>query len=547
MKLMKSHSISDSVQTEFPQQLGAELVFTQTIVGKYISFYWQKATNYGLIEEQVIDCLLSNTFCPVSIENYLAHIQRIAELGIPERCCYVFTYGGEYFNFDLIITPILQTVGNTNKILVIGNRTSKCEIPSSYQKQINHIARQIHRTLDLGNISQQTVKGLSNTFNLSRCLIGTYKSENEIITISAEYCQDSFSSLLNKQLHLKEEIQLKKAISSLQPLVLKKSQSSLNIDQGLVIATGYSGIANGLIILQHTTSEKFWLEGEIELMVELAEQVGVAIAHATLYQELAQAREQAEAASRQKSDFLASTSHELRTPLNGIIGFLKLILDDMADDPEEQRQFIQESYNSSIYLLSIINDILDIAKIEAGRMSLEFGTVNLTELFKRIKHFTCKQIQQKNLTLAIELPSTHDDIIVYGDYQRLLQVLLNLVGNAIKFTDEGGVTISAELIRKKIHFNGQDLMGIVKIRVADTGIGVALEQQDKLFQLFTQINSSHTRQHGGTGLGLVISQRLIEMMGGEVKFYSMGEGLGSTLTFTVPLYQEPLLRIKNEE
>ena len=538
---MKTRSISASVKTELPQQLGAELVFTQSISGKYISFYWQKATNYDLTEEQVIDCLLNNTFCPVSIENYLNHIQRIAELGIPERCFYVFTYGGEYFNFDLVITPILQPVGKTDKILAIGNQTSSCEIPSSYQKQINHIARQIHRTLDLEKIWQQTVKGLTQTFNLSRCLIGTYKSEKEIITISAEYCQKDLYSQLNKQLHLEEEIQLKKAISSLQPLVLEQAQSSLKIDKGLVIATGYNGIANGLIILQHTATEKFWSESEIELIAELAEQVGVAIAHATLYEELAQAREQAEAASRQKSDFLASTSHELRTPLNGIIGFLKLILDDMADDPEEQRQFIQESYNSALYLLNIINDILDIAKIEAGRMSLEFGTVNLTELFKRVEHFTSKQIQQKNLTLAIELPSTHDDIIVYGDYQRLLQVMLNLVGNAIKFTDEGGVTISAELMRKKINFNGQDLMGMVKIRVADTGIGVALEQQDKLFQLFTQINSSRTRKHGGTGLGLVISQRLIEMMGGEVKFYSMGDGLGSTLTFTVPLYQEPLL------
>ncbi|HEY9703553.1 MAG TPA: histidine kinase, partial [Allocoleopsis sp.] len=184
---MKTRSISASVKTELPQQLGAELVFTQSISGKYISFYWQKATNYGLTEDQVIECLLSNTFCPVSIEKYLNHIQRIAELCIPERCCYVFTYGGEYFNFDIIITPILQPVGKTDKILVMGNQTSKCQITSSYQKQINNIARQIHRTLDLENIWQQTVKGLSQTFNLSKCLIGTYKPENEIITISAEY------------------------------------------------------------------------------------------------------------------------------------------------------------------------------------------------------------------------------------------------------------------------------------------------------------------------------------------------------------------------
>ena len=119
--------------------------------------------------------------------------------------------------------------------------------------------------------------------------------------------------------------------------------------------------------------------------------------------------------------------------------------------------------------------------------------------------------------------------------------MLNLVGNAIKFTHEGGISISMELIKKKIVIQNRELPGMVKIRVADTGIGVSLDKQDKLFQSFFQVDGDRTRQYGGTGLGLAISQKLVEAMRGTVNFYSLGEGLGSTVTFTVPLYQEPVI------
>lgn len=196
-----------------------------------------------------------------------------------------------------------------------------------------------------------------------------------------------------------------------------------------------------------------------------------------------------------------------------MLGFLKLILEGMADDPEEQQEFIQEAYRSALHLLNIINDILDIAKIEAGKMELELVPVKLDELFHDVEDFTRTQAEQKNLSLQIQLPATPDEIIVHGNYQRLLQVMLNLVGNAIKFTHEGGVTISADVVRKKVVFQNQELPGMVKVRVADTGIGVSLEKQDKLFQSFSQVDGSRTRQYGGTGLGLTISQKLVEAMG----------------------------------
>lgn len=360
--------------------------------------------------------------------------------------------------------------------------------------------------------------------------------------VEAEYCQEPFVSMLYQKLDLESETHLKQALSSREPVVVEQIGTNLFQQQSvLVVSTSYQDVPNGLVCLQQCDRRRQWSEAEIELVRELAEQVGTAIAHGTLYKQLELTSERAEEASRLKSEFLANTSHELRTPLNGIIGFLKLILEGMADDPEEQREFLQEAHRSALHLLDIINDILDIARIEAGKMELDLAPVRLNELMQAVEDFTKHQAQQKNLSLNIELPAARDEVILYGNYQRLLQVLLNLVGNALKFTHEGGVTISAEVLKKKLPFKDQEFPGVVKVRVADTGIGVSLDKQDKLFQSFNQVDGSRTRQYGGTGLGLAISQKLVEMMGGLVNFYSMGEGLGSTVTFTVPLYQEPVM------
>jgi signal transduction histidine kinase len=224
-----------------------------------------------------------------------------------------------------------------------------------------------------------------------------------------------------------------------------------------------------------------------------------------------------------------------------MIGFLKLVLDDMADDPAEQQEFIEEAHKSALHLLNLINDVLDLAKIEAGKMQIDMGPVSLRELLGDLENFARPQAEHKGLYFKILLPATRDAITINGNYQRLLQVLLNLVGNANKFTHEGGVTISAEVKTQKVEYQGKVWPGSVKVSVADTGIGVSLEKQDRLFQTFSQVDGERTRQYGGSGLGLAISQRLIEAMGGTMHFISMGEGLGSTVTFTTLLYQEPVM------
>ncbi|MBF2028624.1 MAG: GAF domain-containing protein [Oscillatoriales cyanobacterium C42_A2020_001] len=445
-----------------------------------------------------------------------------------------------------------------------------------HHKLLTQIAWNIRRTLDLPTIWQQTVEGLGEVLGVSRCIVCSYQPDEPMVNVAAEYCRGVLCPMVGLTFSVAEDPDLRSAIATLKPINVRSQRSKADIDaldepvtlrslivhSMLVVTTCYQDQPNGLIVLYQDDQPRRWTEIELEFVQELADQVGTAIAHANLIaasqalatelqransnllqkqRDLEEARRQAEEASRLKSEFLANTSHELRTPLNGMIGFLKLILDGMADDPEEQQEFIGEAYRSALHLLSIINDILDIAKIEAGKLQIELSPVKLSELLNDVEDFITTQVRQKNLSFEIQKPPTDDEIILYGNYQRLLQVMLNLVGNAIKFTHEGGVTVSVEIIKKKVTVQGQELPGSAKVRVADTGIGVSLDKQDKLFQSFSQVDGSRTRQYGGTGLGLAISQKLVEAMGGVVNFYSMGEGLGSTVTFTVPLYQEPVM------
>ncbi|MEA5534015.1 ATP-binding protein [Crocosphaera sp. XPORK-15E] len=536
------------------QALQAELVFTQDRSGQYLSFYWELGEALGIDPSNIVGFFPEQSLKPALPDAYYERIRRVLERRIPEQCYCLFEYKGQTFPLELVISPILTQQGPTNRVLVMGhhlldidhsliNNSALPTHPDPYQTLLTKIARKIRRTLNLETIWQETVDNLGDALQVSRCLMIAIAPNQEYLEVKAEYRQPSCSSQLGYRFDPLTELWWERALTQREPIIIEELTDNYHqIQSVLIVSTFYQNQRNGLICLQQGDRSRYWYPAELELIQELADQVGTAIAHATLYQELEQATLAAEEASRLKSDFLASTTHELRTPLNGIIGFLKLSLDGMADDAEEEQEFLEEAHKSALHLLNLINDILDIAKIEAGKMDLELGAIELAELFQAIDNFTLPQAQRKNLSFRSKLPQTLTPIIVYGNYQRLLQVMLNLVSNAVKFTHEGGIEVSAEITKKKIVFQEQEFPGLVKVSVADTGIGVSLDKQAKLFEKFVQVDGSHTKAYGGTGLGLAISQKLVEAMGGQVEFYSMGEGLGSTVTFTVPLEQMPVMK-----
>jgi signal transduction histidine kinase len=413
------------------------------------------------------------------------------------------------------------------------------ELTQSVEKltALGEVSRAVSSTLDVETVLDTIVSRASQLAGGAGCSIYEYDEVAEQFALRASHNDDAEfvealraahlrkgEGLMGRAAEMREPIQIPDIT---QPGTYRSSVRDALIRYGYRALLAVPLLREDQIIGSLSFNRK--APGEfppevVDVLKTFATQSVLAIQNARLFREIADKSAQLEAASRHKSEFLANMSHELRTPLNAIIGFSEVLVDRMFGElNEKQDEYLKDIYASGQHLLSLINDILDLAKIEAGRMELEAADFDLPGAIDNALILVRERASRRGIALGHSVDERLGSI--RGDERKVKQVLLNLLSNALKFTPEGG----------RIDVSAVAHDGVVEVSVKDTGVGIAPEDQEAVFEEFRQVGTADKKVEG-TGLGLALSRKFIELHGGKI-WVKSAVGAGSTFSFTLPLRQ----------
>jgi GAF domain-containing protein len=417
----------------------------------------------------------------------------------------------------------------------VQSRTRELSRSVEELRALGEVSQAINSTLDVEAVLTTIVAKAVQLSGTEAGAIYTFDESRQEFRLRATHGMDeAMIAAIQDRRIAAGETAIGKAAAERVPLQIPDVLKETSLVLDVVVRAGYRSmlivpllrlghIVGALVVRRKAPGE--FPESTVELLRTFADQSVLAIQNARLFREIEEKGRELAQASQHKSQFLANMSHELRTPLNAILGYTELILDSVYGDmPEKARSVLDRVQRNGRHLLGLINDVLDLSKIEAGQLTLSLSDYSLKSVIHTVFSAVEPLANEKQIALKIDvapqLPQGH------GDERRLTQVLLNLVGNAIKFTDIGEVSIK-----------GCCANGSFTVAVRDTGPGISTADQAKLFQEFQQADNSITRKKGGTGLGLAISKRIIEMHGGRI-WVESSPGHGSTFAFTLPVTVE---------
>jgi len=418
-----------------------------------------------------------------------------------------------------------------NKMLFLKEEELMGYINKIFEQQereriVKWIVDSIREYLDLDKVLLTTVEEIGKLLKVDRCgvwlfdhkiakfnILNFYRSSEDIMPMYEKICISDISKDWYKDLTENKKSIIIDDTKTIYNEYERNYFEKYNIKSFAIMPILHKGEILGAISLHQTQYQRKWKTSHIDILKDIAGQIAIAIRQASLYT-------QAQEATRLKSEFLASMSHEFRTPLNAIIGFSEMLLTpNYGSISDKQKEYLNNIAISGKHLLNLVNDILDLSKVESGNIELRHEKFSSQKSIEEVVCMLSTLAQEKNISIELSL----SDTILKADMGRFKQIMYNLLSNAIKFTEDGGtINISTILEDKNL-----------KVEVQDSGIGISKQDKDKIFSQFMQIDSSYARKQEGTGLGLTLTKKFIELHKGQIDFESK-KGKGSKFWFILP-------------